>query len=226
MSKKAAWALFIFLAVAVGLYPLVYLLFDMKGGLLGTKPAGLLENRAWQVFFYTHIAMGGVALLTGWSQFMPRFRARHLDLHRTLGKIYVGAVLLGGLAGLYIAFYATGGLVSAMGFGSLAGLWVGTTWKAYDLIRKRAPIQHKHWMIRSYALCFAAVTLRLWLPLFTAGFRMPFMEAYPIIAWLCWVPNLLVAEMIIRRKRGSAGSGRLVVKRSTAQTKMNEGQPL
>lgn len=200
MSKKAAWILFIFLAVSVGLYPLAYFLFDIKGGLLGTKTEDLLQNRLWQAFFYTHISMGGVALLAGWSQFMPRFRARHLALHRTLGKIYVGAVLLGGLSGLYIAYYATGGLVSALGFGTLAILWVGTTWKAYDFIRKRAPIQHRVWMIRSYALCFAAVTLRLWLPLFTAGFKMPFMEAYPIIAWLCWVPNLLVAEAIIRLK--------------------------
>lgn len=198
MSKKAAWALFIFLAVGVGLYPLAYLLFDMRGGLLGTKPADLLQNRLWQAFFYTHIAMGGVALLAGWSQFMPRFRARHLPLHRALGKIYVAAVLLGGLSGLYIAYYATGGLVSALGFGALAILWLGTTWKAYDLIRKRAPIEHRVWMIRSYALCFAAVTLRLWLPLFTAGFKLPFYDAYPIIAWLCWVPNLVVAEAIIR----------------------------
>jgi uncharacterized membrane protein len=221
MSKKAAWALFIFLAVGVGLYPLVYLLFDMKGGLLGTKPAELLQSRVWQAFFYTHITLGGVALLTGWSQFMPRFRARHLELHRTLGKIYVAAVLVSGLAGLYVALYATGGLVSALGFGALALLWMGTTWKAYDLIRKRAPIQHKHWMIRSYALCFAAVTLRLWIPIFTAGFKMPFMEAYPIIAWLCWVPNLLVAEGIIRRKGGSTGGRRLVVKRSAPLTRAN-----
>lgn len=207
MSKKAAWALFIFLAVSVGLYPLAYLLFDMRGGLLGTKTAALLQNRTWQAFFYSHISLGGVALLTGWSQFMPRFRARHLPLHRTLGKIYVAAVMGSGLAGLYIAFYATGGLVSSLGFGMLATLWLGTTWKAYDLIRKRAPIEHREWMIRSYALCFAAVTLRLWLPLFTAGFKLSFYDAYPLIAWLCWVPNLLVAEAIIRikpwRKRAS-----------------------
>lgn len=222
MSKKAAWALFIFLAVGVGLYPLAYLLFDMQGGLLGTKPAALLQNRVWQTFFYTHISLGGVALLTGWSQFMPRFRARHLDLHRTLGKIYVAAVVVGGGAGLYIAFFATGGLVSTLGFGTLAVLWVGTTWKAYDLIRKRAPIEHKHWMIRSYALCFAAVTLRLWIPLFTAGFGMPFIKAYPIIAWLCWVPNLLVAEMIIRRKRSLGGRRKLPVRKSAPMTGVKE----
>jgi hypothetical protein len=222
MSKKALWALFVFLAVGVGFYPLAYLFSDMRGGLLGTKPATLLQNSVWKAFFYTHISLGGVALLTGWSQFLPRFRARHLDLHRTLGKIYVAAVMISGLAGLYVAFFATGGLVSSFGFGALAVLWVGTTWKAYDLIRKRAPIEHKHWMIRSYALCFAAVTLRLWIPLFTAGFHLPFMEAYPIIAWLCWVPNLLVAELLIRRKRSLGGSRKLSVRKSAPLTGVKE----
>jgi uncharacterized membrane protein len=199
MITKAVWTLFIFFAVGVGLYPLAYYLFDMSGGLLASKPGSLLNNAVWKGFFYTHITLGGVALLTGWSQFMPRFRARHLPLHRTLGKIYIAAVVVSGSAGLFIAYYATGGPVSALGFGALAVLWVGTTLVAYDRIRKRAPIEHKHWMIRSYALCFAAVTLRLWLPLFLAGFRMEFNDAYRIIAWLCWVPNLLVAELIVRK---------------------------
>lgn len=199
MLSKAAWVLFVFFAVGVGLYPLAYYLFDMSGGLLSSKSADLLADRVWTALFYTHITLGGVALLTGWSQFMPLFRARHLDLHRTLGKIYIASVVLSGGAGFYIALYATGGLASILGFASLAVLWVGTTLKAYDMIRKRAPIQHRHWMIRSYALCFTAVTLRLWMPLFIAGFGIPFMQAYPIIAWLSWVPNLLVAEAIVRK---------------------------
>lgn len=221
MRLKAAWALFIFLAVGVGLYPLAYLVADMRGGLLGTKPAPLLADAVWTAAFYTHIALGGVALLTGWSQFMPCFRARHLELHRTLGKIYVASVIVSGLAGFYIAFYATGGWVSSLGFGTLAVLWMATTWKAYDLIRKRAPIQHKHWMIRSYALCFAAVTLRLWIPLLMAGFHFSFMEVYPLVAWLCWVPNLVAAEVLIRRKRWSRTDGPVVVKRAGTLRKVS-----
>jgi hypothetical protein len=54
-------------------------------------------------------------------------------------------------------------------------------------------------MIRSYALTFAAVTLRIWLPLFQNGFGMEFISAYVIIAWLCWVPNLLWAEWYVRQ---------------------------
>ena len=58
--------------------------------------------------------------------------------------------------------------------------------------------QHRQWMIRSFALTFAAVTLRLWLPFFQIVLNFEFIEAYIIIAWLCWIPNLIVAEIIIR----------------------------
>jgi hypothetical protein len=54
-------------------------------------------------------------------------------------------------------------------------------------------------MIRSYALTLAAVTLRLWLPLSQVA-GIDFMTAYVAIAWLCWVPNLLVAEWFLRRR--------------------------
>jgi hypothetical protein len=53
-------------------------------------------------------------------------------------------------------------------------------------------------MVRNFALTFAAVTLRLWLPTaIIAG--APFELAYPVIAWLCWVPNLLLAELLLRQ---------------------------
>ena len=53
-------------------------------------------------------------------------------------------------------------------------------------------------MIRSYALTLAAVTLRIYLPLSQVS-QIPFEVAYPIIAYACWVPNILIAEWMIRR---------------------------
>ena len=111
--------------------------------------------------------------------------------------MYVASVLLSGCAGFGIAFAASGGLMGQLGFGTLSILWLFTTVQAFQAIRKRNISQHQNWMTRSYALCFAAVTLRLWLPIFLGAFGMSFDVAYPIIAWLCWVPNLAVAELII-----------------------------
>jgi uncharacterized membrane protein len=196
--KTLAWILFVFFAVCVGIYPFTYAVFDMSQGLLASKTPEVREAMGWQVTFYTHIYFGALAMLAGWSQFIKRVRTKYLKLHRVLGKVYLLAVLLSGSAGLYIAFYATGGLSAMLGFAALALGWLFTAWKAYTSIKHKNVDDHQYWMIRSYALCFAAVTLRLWLPLFQFGFGLDFIFAYRIIAWLCWVPNLIVAEMIVR----------------------------
>jgi len=59
---------------------------------------------------------------------------------------------------------------------------------------------HEDLMVFSYAACFAAVTLRVWLPILTL-ITGEFMLAYRMVAWLCWVPNVLVAYLIIKRKK-------------------------
>jgi hypothetical protein len=54
--------------------------------------------------------------------------------------------------------------------------------------------------VRNFALAFAAVTLRLWVPAsFAAGLE--FAVAYAVIAWLCWVPNVAAAELWLNRAR-------------------------
>jgi hypothetical protein len=200
--KTLGWSLFIFFAIFVGLYPFSYLIFDMSQGLISSKAPALRESVLWQAGFYTHILLGAIALLTGWSQFSKRIRNKNLTVHRTLGKIYLISVILSGSAGLYIAYYATGGIIAVLGFGGLAIAWLFTTSKAYVNIRNKNIDQHQYWMVRSYALCFAAVTLRIWLPLFQFALGMEFIEAYKIIAWLCWVPNVVVAELIVRSLKG------------------------
>ncbi len=82
------------------------------------------------------------------------------------------------------------------GFVALAFLslgWLYTGLHAYLAIRARVVASHRRWMVRNFSLAFGAVTLRLWLPASVAS-GIPFETAYPVIAWLCWVPNLLVAE--------------------------------
>jgi hypothetical protein len=47
-------------------------------------------------------------------------------------------------------------------------------------------------------LTLAAVALRIYLPL-SVVMGWSFDAAYPAIAWLCWVPNLVLAELYLRR---------------------------
>ena len=112
--------------------------------------------------------------------------------------MYVACVLPSSLASIGIGFFATGGLVAATGFICLGIIWFSTTLMLYLQIRRMQVEQHRVLMIYSYAACFAAVTLRLWLPLLILMLG-DFAVAYPIVAWLCWVPNMLVAGLIVSR---------------------------
>ncbi len=196
--NKIGWFVFGFLAIGVGLYPTIYFIKERTFGLLSSKSEAVLSDALWNIGFYTHIILGGLALLIGWVQFSKKLRARNMNLHRTIGKIYVISVLLSGVASLYIAFYATGGLVSIAGFFTLGVLWLYTTMMAYRHIKAGDVKRHQIMMIYSYAICFAAVTLRLWLPLLMMATH-DFVTSYRIVAWLCWVPNVLVAFFLVRR---------------------------
>jgi hypothetical protein len=198
MAKKILRILLIILSIIIGLYPAIYFFVDRKFGLLNSKPATLLGNIYWNTGFYTHIILGGLALLIGWTQFNSTFRNKNLSVHRTIGKIYVISVLLSSLAGIGIAFFANGGFLSSAGFICLGIVWFYTTLMAFIHIRNKQTEQHQKMMIYSYAACFAAVTLRIWLPLLVMLIG-NFITAYTIVAWLCWVPNIFVAYLISKR---------------------------
>lgn len=156
-------------------------------------------NPFWRTAFYIHISGGMLALLLGPFQFVPAFRNRFLKIHRMLGKLYLGAILfLGAPAGLFMAFYAEGGWIGQLGFCIMAVLWLLSTWMALEAIRKRKIPEHRNWMTRSFALTFAAVTLRLYVPLASdfLHWNPDFVETSS--AWVSWVPNLIVAEILLR----------------------------
>ncbi len=208
MIKRSLRILLAILSVLVGLYPLIYLFVDRKFGLLQSKSGALLANTVWNIGFYAHILLGGLALLIGWIQFSTKLRNKNPALHRRIGKIYVLAVFISSTAGVYIGFFATGGIIPSLGFICLGIIWFSTTLAAYTSIRNGQVEKHQRLMIYSYAACFAAVTLRIWLPLLGMLFG-NFITAYTIVAWLCWVPNLLIAYLIAKRIRIQA-AGKLV----------------
>jgi hypothetical protein len=197
--KISSWILFGLLCIGIGLYPLMYLLTSENIGLLQQKAEILLSSPLWNTAFYMHIILGGMALLSGWTQFSSKIRTKYLSAHQILGKIYVLSVLLSGLAGFYLGLKATGGIIAKLGFSSLAVVWLSTTYMAYQSIKKKQVDRHEIWMTFSFAACFAAVMLRLWLVPLTMIFG-DFIPAYRIVAWLCWVPNIVVAYLITRPK--------------------------
>lgn len=144
-----------------------------------------------------HAGFASLALVLGPIQFLERLRARRPRLHRWMGRTYVLACLVAGAAGLVLAFGAQTGPISTAGFGLLALAWLYSTGKAWTSARGRRFDEHRRWMIRSFALTFAAVTLRLYLPF---AFFSPwgYDDTYRAISFLCWVPNLVFAEVFVR----------------------------
>ncbi len=198
-SNKFAWVAFGALAILIGLYPLAYLGMDRDMGLLASKSDALLAQTAWILAFYGHISFGGLALLTGWTQFSRALRRKHLQWHRRLGIVYLVSVLASGGCSLYLAVHATGGWIAGTGFFLLGLFWIYFTLRAYAAVQRRKFGNHGIWMIYSYAACFAAVTLRIWMPLLIMAFG-EFIPAYRLVAWLCWVPNLVFAYFWVRRQ--------------------------
>jgi uncharacterized membrane protein len=147
-----------------------------------------------------HIAGGIGALLAGPWQFSERLRKRALNLHRWLGRFYLVEVALASVAGFAMATVSQEGMATHFGFGALAVLWFLSGFEAYRMARKRDIPAHRDWMIRNFALSLAAVTLRVYLPLMMLLLHWSFRQSYITVSWLCWVPNLLLAEWLVRRR--------------------------
>lgn len=152
-------------------------------------------------FFYIHVFTAVLALPAGATQF-SRFILRQAPaLHRLNGRLYVaGIVLLGAPSGFAIGLFANGGIGSRISFCLLAVLWIVFTTQAYRKARQGDFTAHKAFMYRSFALTLSAITLRAWKWVIIALLHPHPMDAYRVVAWLGWVPNLLLAEYLIKQK--------------------------
>ncbi len=208
------WMLLSALAIAV-FAPLPYALNSLAD--LSSDGAPLAANyversAVIRFFFYLHIGFGGLALLLSPLQFASRLRIRAPQVHRVIGRIILVSIALAGVGGLVLAPHSVAGPVGTVGFGLLAVLWVAFAATAFRAIRIRDIGTHQRWMIRTFALTYAAVTLRLWLfvlmtiQIALAGVdpQTAFERAYLIVPFLAWVPNVLVAERYLSTRRRSA----------------------
>ena len=190
------WSFMTFMAIGVAGYAAAFI---VAGGIENVLPAMAYHVPQRHLFAAAHFGIGALVLAIGPFQFVPRIRTKWPVFHRWLGRVYVAGCLLSGIAGFVLASNTNAGVVAQFGFSLLAIAWLTTTTMAFLHARNRQFAEHRRWMIRSYALTLAAVTLRIYLPVSMAGFGMDFLDVYPAISFACWVPNVIVAEWLLKR---------------------------
>ncbi|HLZ88680.1 MAG TPA: DUF2306 domain-containing protein [Puia sp.] len=160
-----------------------------------------IHDPVWRTAFYIHVFTAILALLAGFTQFSEDFLKKHRSLHRLIGRGYALIILFINFpAGMILAVNANGLLPSRIAFTLLDCCWFWFTAKAVLAARQRRIKEHKHYMIRSYALTFSAITLRTWKIILSHSIHPDPLTLYMIDAWMGFVPNLLFAEWLIRRK--------------------------
>ncbi|MFH8982860.1 DUF2306 domain-containing protein [Streptomyces varsoviensis] len=212
-SSRLNWTVMTLLSLAVaGYFTGQYATDSLQS--LGSRNVGLADEYASrplpiQIAFYTHISAAGLALAIGPFQFVRAIRRRRPGLHRWTGRVYLITIGFAAVAGFVMSFFNSAGLVGFFGFGGLAVLWAWVSYRAYRAARERDFASHRAWMIRSFALTFAAPTLRLWLGLLITVQNLAgsdaegqeiFDNAYAAVPFLSWLPNIVIAELMIRRR--------------------------
>lgn len=199
---RLAWLLlFFFFFLLMLQITLRYLPLSSDVAFLQIKQTEVEGIKLYLPVFYIHVYSAIFVLLAGFTQFNKILLSKHSKLHRKLGYLYVVVVLLfAAPSGLFIGFFANGGLIAQTAFSILAILWFLFTLKALLLAKKQQFKAHYQFMLRSFALACSAITLRLWKVILVYLFHPAPMDVYQIIAWLGWIPNLLLVEWIIRKK--------------------------
>ncbi|MFI6228794.1 DUF2306 domain-containing protein [Micromonospora echinospora] len=162
-----------------------------------------------------HVLFASVATLTCWFQVWPWFRRRFPAAHRRIGRAYVFAgVLPAGVIGFYLGAVTPFGPAAQASGVVLAPLWLICTVVGWRRARQRRFVEHRRWMIRSFALTVSIITNRIWGVVF-------FLLLYPQLestfhgdeklmswmiagatAWLGWTLPLLAAQWWLDRHPG------------------------
>lgn len=179
---------------------LEYIPLNPNVSFLMIKQTEVTERPEYLYFFYTHVYTSIFILLTGFLAILRKdFGLK--NFHRNSGKIYIFLILLfAAPSGIYMGIFANGGFLSKLSFVILGSLWWFSTYKAFNLAQQKKFKQHKQWMWRSFVLTLSAITLRMWKVIIVYLFHPNPMDVYQIIAWLGWIPNLLLIEYLISKK--------------------------
>ena len=205
-TLKKTFNLSVFILLLYASYLLIilslpYVYFEKNVDFLATKQL-IYHIKIWRISFYIHVFSSPIIILSGLFQFNKKLLQKKPTVHRILGKIYISTVLfVSGPTAFIMGLYANGGRITQASFVILSLLWILFTYLSYQRIKASKVEAHVKWAIRSYALTLSAVTLRFYAYLFDIfNVEIPPREAYTILAYISWIPNLIVVEFYFRTK--------------------------
>lgn len=193
------WWLLVVLSVGVGAYAAGFAVVGAEAFYEGRDPA--IGREAASVAIAVHAVFGTVALGLSPFQFLAGPRRRRPSIHRSIGRVAVVGGILTGLSGLFVAAFAEGGTIGRVGFALLGVLTAMAGIVAWRRILAGDVDAHRAWMVRSFALLLAAVSLRLQVPVLLGIFDGDPTPVFAIVGWSSWLPNAVVAEWLVVRGR-------------------------
>jgi len=197
--QLAGLLLYIFFSWLMLKITLQYIPYNTDAAFLRIKQ-DVIDVPFYKLAFFTHVYTAILALPAGVTQFSTYIRRKLPYLHKFTGWIYATVIiLLAGPAGFYMGVYANGGPIAEVSFCILACLWIYFTSMAIVKVKEKNILSHRAFFIRSFSLTLSALTLRGWKYLIILFFHPRPMDAYQVVAWLGLVPNLILAELIIRK---------------------------
>ncbi|WP_245954391.1 DUF2306 domain-containing protein [Paenibacillus flagellatus] len=167
--------------------------------LIEAKDSFTADRWLWTFMLRAHIALAVVSLVTGPIGSLRNVRTKSIALHRWNGRIYVVSIALNFIPGLYVSFFAPGGM-TVVGFLILNLLWLATTWFGYSNIRRKNIEKHTRWITRSFFLTYANLVIHILLPISQHAFGFTYATSYAIAVWGSMLLNLGLAEVFIRKK--------------------------
>jgi len=198
------WVLLCYLVIALFMAYIVlaYIVMDpKKTGIISGKFESIknFPYDVWKYFLLFHVTTGSIALIIGPFQFLKASR-KNKKIHRTIGKTYMTSIFLSVPAGIYLAFYATGGLGSGIGFAVLDILWFASAFMGFKRIRQRNIQSHQEWMLRSYAITLVFVTFRILMPISVFVMGLGFSIGFPLAIFAAIGINLALTEWYLRTR--------------------------
>ena len=158
----------------------------------------LMASIAWAG--YLHISCGALALVMGGFQLSARLRRKRLSLHRRMGWAYVLMVVLSSVGAMVSLPYSITPWPARSAFAVLGIAWPVVTLRGVPWDGAFDPKWHGKFMIYSYAMTCAAISLRvILLVLMISGAS--FAIAYPIAAWGGFLGNLCMAWLILQLQK-------------------------